>query len=142
MTREIPEFFQNCSGIFLIFVRKCSGFVPEMFWIVSGNVLEHFRNFSGTFPYICRNFSGFVPELFWTFSGTCSAIFLTPHMEIVVVLIVVKFGFFLVITRDHGCFGGRRQVEILPTSLPELFKSARDLLEPWKLQILGPKFSS
>ena len=28
------------------------------------------------------------------------------HMEIVVVLIVVKFGLFLVITRDHGSFGG------------------------------------
>ena len=54
------------------------------------------------------------------------------HMEIVVVLIVVKFGVFLVITRDHGSFGGRHQVEILPTGLPELFKPARDLLEPRK----------
>ena len=53
-------------------------------------------------------------------------------MEIVVVLIVVKFGVFLVITRDHGSFGGRHQVEILPTDLPELFKPARDLLEPTK----------
>ena len=43
------------------------------------------------------------------------------HMEIAVVLIVVKFGGFLVITRDHGSFGGRHQVEILPTGLPELF---------------------
>ncbi len=64
------------------------------------------------------------------------------HMEIVVVLIVVKFGVFLVITRDHGSFGGRHQVEILPTDLPELFKPARDLLEPRKFEILGPKFSS
>ncbi len=63
-------------------------------------------------------------------------------MEIVVVLIVVKFGVFLVITRDHGSFGGRHQVEILPTGLPELFKPARDLLEPRKFEILGPKFSS
>ena len=62
-------------------------------------------------------------------------------MEIVVVLIVVKFGFFLVITRDHGSFGGRHQVEILPTGLPELFKPARDLLEPRKFEILGPKCS-
>ena len=53
-------------------------------------------------------------------------------MEIVVVLIVVKFGVFLVITHDHGSFGGRHQVEILPTDLPELFKPARDLPEPRK----------
>ena len=39
-------------------------------------------------------------------------------------------GGFLVITRDHGSFGGRHQVEMLPTDLPELFKHARDLLEP------------
>ena len=38
----------------------------------------------------------------------------------------------LVITRDHGSFGGRHQVEILPTGLPELSKPARDLLEPTK----------
>ena len=50
--------------------------------------------------------------------------------------------FFLVITRDHGSFGGRHQVEILPTGLPELFKPARDLLEPRKFENLGPKFSS
>ena len=56
--------------------------------------------------------------------------------------IVVKFGVFLVITRDHGRFWGRHQVEALPTDLPELFKPARDLLEPRKLKILGPKFSS
>ena len=64
------------------------------------------------------------------------------HMEIVVVLIVVKFGVFLVITRDHGSFGGHHQVEILPTDLPELFKPARDLLEPRKFEMLGPNFSS
>ena len=52
------------------------------------------------------------------------------HMEIVLVLIVVKF-FFLFVTRDHGSRLGRRhQVEILPIDLPELFKPARDLLEP------------
>ena len=42
-----------------------------------------------------------------------------------------KLGF-LVITRDHGSFEGRHQVEILPTGLPELSKPARDLLEPTK----------
>ena len=45
------------------------------------------------------------------------------------VLIVVKFGVFLVITRDHGSFGGRHQVEILPIDLPDLSKPSRDLLE-------------
>ena len=64
------------------------------------------------------------------------------HMEIVVVLIVVKFEGSLVITRDHGSFESRHQVEILPTGLPELFKPARDLLKPRKFEILGPKFSS
>ena len=63
-------------------------------------------------------------------------------MEIVVVLIVVKFGLFLVITRDHGSVGGCHQVEILPTGLPELFQLASDLLEPRKFEMLGPKFSS
>ena len=53
-------------------------------------------------------------------------------MEIVVVLIVVTFGIYLVITRDHGSFGGRHQVESLPTDLPELFKPARDLKETRK----------
>ena len=62
-------------------------------------------------------------------------------MLIVVALIVVKYFVFSVITRDHGSFGGRHQVEILPTDLPELFKPARDLLEPRKFEILGPKFS-
>ena len=69
------------------------------------------------------------------------SLFVYAHMEIVVVLTVVKFGGVLVITRDHGSFGGRHQVEILPTDLPELFKPARDLLEPRKFEILGPKFS-
>ena len=54
-------------------------------------------------------------------------------MEIVVVLVVVKFGGVLVITHDHGSFGVHHQVEILPTGLPELFKPARDLLEPRKI---------
>ena len=63
-------------------------------------------------------------------------------MEIVVVLIVVKFRGFLVITRDHGSFGGRHQMEILPTGLRELFKPARDLLKPRKFEIWGPNFSS
>ena len=53
-------------------------------------------------------------------------------MEIVVVLIVVKFGFFLVITRDHGSFWGRHQVEIFPTGPPELFNPARGILEHTK----------
>ena len=51
------------------------------------------------------------------------------HIEIVVTFLVVNFFGFLVITRDHGSFGGRHQVGILPTDLPELFKPARDLLE-------------
>ena len=41
---------------------------------------------------------------------------------IVVVLIVVKNFGFLVITRDHGSLGGRHQVEMNPTDLPELSK--------------------
>ena len=63
-------------------------------------------------------------------------------MDIVAVLTVVKFGGFLVITREHGSFGGRHQVEILPSGLPELFIPARDLLEPRKFEFLGQTFSS
>ena len=55
-------------------------------------------------------------------------------METVVVLIVVKFGGVLIITRDHGSFGGRHQVEMFATDLPELFKPASDLLEARKPQ--------
>ena len=62
-------------------------------------------------------------------------------MEMVVVLIVVKFVFWGVITRDHGSFEWRHQVEFLRTCLPELLKPARDLLEPMKFEILGPKCS-
>ena len=62
-------------------------------------------------------------------------------MLIIVTFLVVNIFVFLVITRDHGSFEGLHQVEILPTGLPELFKPARDLLEPRKLKILGPIFS-
>ena len=48
------------------------------------------------------------------------------HIEIVVAFLVVNFFGFLVITRDHGSFEGRHQVEILPTGLPDLFKDFRD----------------
>ena len=79
-------------------------------------------------PGTCSEIAGFVlPEIRFPYYA---------HMEIVVVLIVVKKLGFLVITRDHGSFGGRHQVEILPTDLPELFKPARDLLEPRKFKIL------
>ena len=61
-------------------------------------------------------------------------------MEIVVVLIVVKFGTFLVITRDRGSFGWRHQVEMLPTDVPELFKPDRDLLESRKFEMLTKIF--
>ena len=64
------------------------------------------------------------------------------HIKVLVTFLLVNFLGFLVITRDHGSFEGRHQVEILPTGLPELFKPARDLLEPRKFEILGPKFSS
>ena len=64
------------------------------------------------------------------------------HIEVLVTFLLVNFLGFLVITRDHGSFEGRHQVEILPTGLPELFKPARDLLEPRKFEILGPTFSS
>ena len=64
------------------------------------------------------------------------------HIEMVVTFLVVNFFGFLVIARHHGSFEGRHQVEILPTGLPELFKPARDLLEPRKFEILGPLFSS
>ena len=77
----------------------------------------------GYFQEISRTF----PDIFHEISRKCSGY---AHMEIVVVQIVVKFGGFLVITRDHGSFGRRHQVEILPTDLPELFEPARDLLEP------------
>ena len=58
--------------------------------------------------------------------------FYYARIEVVVTFLLVDFLGFLVITRDHGSFEGRHQVEILPTDLPELFKPARDLLEPTK----------
>ena len=44
------------------------------------------------------------------------------HIEMVVAFLVVNFFDLLVITRNHGSFGGRHQVEILPTDLPDLSK--------------------
>ena len=66
----------------------------------------------------------------------------TPGSEFLRAYFFGEVRFFFVITRDHGSFGGRHQVEVLPTGLPELFKPARDLLEPRKFEMLGPKFSS
>ena len=57
---------------------------------------------------------------------------LYAHIEIVAAFLVVILLAFSVITRHHGSFEGRHLVEILPTDLPELFKPARDLLEPTK----------
>ena len=105
---------------------------------ISGTNLENIRKCPGNFWNVSRNSPG-------TFADSTQSGGLRPpyaHMERVVMLIVVKFGVFLVITRDHGSFGRRHQVEILPTGLPELFKTARDLLEPRKFEILGLKFSS
>ena len=50
--------------------------------------------------------------------------------------LLVNFFGFLVITRDHGSFEGRHLVEMNPTSLPELSKPSRDLLELRKAKIL------
>ena len=70
------------------------------------------------------------------------------HMEIVVVLIVVKFGVFLVTTsgawvehRDHGSFGGRHQVEILPTGLPERPKPSKTSPNLRKTKVLETNIS-
>ena len=54
---------------------------------------------------------------------------------LVTFLLVNVFGF-SVITRDHGSFEGRHLVEMNPTSLPELSKPSRDLLELRKTKIL------
>ena len=48
--------------------------------------------------------------------------FFYQSFRLVVVLIVVNNFGFLVITRDHGSLGGRHQVEMNPTDLPELSK--------------------
>ena len=58
---------------------------------------------------------------------------------ILVILILVNFVGFLVITRDHGSFEGRHSVEIFPTGLPELFKPSRDLLELRKTELFRDK---
>ena len=62
------------------------------------------------------------------------------HIEVLVTFLLVNFVGFLVITRDHGSFEGRHQVEILPTDLPELFKPSRDLKNLRKTKILDENF--
>ena len=136
-----PEQFPICPDIFRCFPRYLSENVPEMLQICFAMFPDfcpilfpkYLRMFSGFCSQMFGTCSGNVMEKFYMLSGICPVSFCAyAHMEIVVVLIVVKFGGFLVITRDHGSFGGRHQVEILPTGLPELFKPARDLLEPRK----------
>ena len=58
---------------------------------------------------------------------------------ILVTFLLVNFFGFSVITRDHGSFEGRHLVEMNPTSLPELSKPSRDLLELRKAKILETK---
>ena len=45
------------------------------------------------------------------------------HIKVVVAFLVVNFFGFLVITRDHGSFEGRHQVEMNATDLPELLST-------------------
>ena len=54
---------------------------------------------------------------------------------ILVNLILVNF-VFLGITRHRGSYEGRHLVEMNPTSLPELSKPSRDLLELRKVKFL------
>ena len=61
------------------------------------------------------------------------------HIEVLVTFFLVNFFGSLVITRDHGSFEGRHLVEMNPTSLPELSKPSRDLLELRKTKILETK---
>ena len=42
------------------------------------------------------------------------------HIEVVVAFLVVNFFVFLVITRHHGSFERRHQVEMNPADLPDL----------------------
>ena len=58
---------------------------------------------------------------------------------LVTFLLVHSFFGIPVITRDHGSFEGRHLVEMNPTSLPELSKPSRDLLELRKTKILETK---
>ena len=60
------------------------------------------------------------------------------HMLIVVDFLVVNFFAFLIIARNPPKRFWRKLVEILPTSLPELLKPSRDLLELRKSKFLNP----
>ena len=52
---------------------------------------------------------------------------ITLTFNLVVTFAVVNYSVFFVVTRHHGSFQGRHQVNILPLGLPELSKSSRDL---------------
>ena len=66
-------------------------------------------------------------------------IVLCAQIEIVVTFLVVKIFGFLVITRDHGSYEGRHQVEILPTDLPDLSKPKFQRSNRRTTNILDPK---
>ena len=100
------------------------------------------RNKSGTFPEQIRKrfrkVSGFFPDLFshvfWMFpEHFVNNSLIKSLIKICILCTPPLWRGFLVITRDHENFGGRHQVEILPTGLPDLFKPARDLLQLRKL---------
>ena len=75
---------------------------------------------------------------FTDFLSYCGAVRYAQTLILVTFLLVNFFGF-SVITRDHGSFEGRHLVEMNPTSLPELSKPSRDLLELRKAKILETK---
>ena len=91
----------------------------EMFRSKSRNFPDTFWTKSGCFPENIYKLFRKNPEMFRKSSGTNPGTIRN---------ISEKFR----TTRDHGSFGRRHQVEMLPTGLPELFKHARDLLEPRK----------
>ena len=126
------EHFQENSGKFPGIFRKISGKCPGNVRNISRICSGHVQEISGKFPGNFRICSGNVREMSVKFREmSISWTWAFSHLLFYFFLPRVKL-WFLVITRDHGSFGGRHQVEILPTDLPELFKPARDLLEPTK----------
>ena len=124
--------FFNVFPSFLIIFLHFSFIFPSFFLYFSG-FSAYFKNFGpGRPPHIIK------ASPYYCYY-CCYCYYYAQTLILVTCLLVNCFLGFSVISRDHGSFEGRHLVEMNPTSLPELSKPSRDLLELRKAKFVEAK---